>query len=192
MEDLLSKLPREITIIGGNLNHPALDGFNTLDLLRDPFYVSRNAAITAHCALGLILSELPVTLPNQKVLILGFGRIGKCLAHLLGNVGANITVAARKETDRAMAEALGFESVVPGQWNLASYRVIINTVPAAMLDGEDCDPNTLLLDLASLRGIKGDRVNWARGLPGKCVPETSGKLIAATVRRLIFGKESTI
>ena len=191
-EALLRKLPRGIPIIGGNLNHPSLEGHDTLDLLQDPFYVAQNAAITAHCALGMILPKLSVTLSGQRVLILGFGRIGKCLADLLGRIGAKVTVAARKDRDRAMAEALGFESEVPGQCRAADYRVIVNTVPAPLLDAADCAANTLLLDLASTRGIAGDRVIWARGLPGKCTPETSGKLIATTLRRLIFGKESTI
>ena len=51
------------------------------------------------------------------------------------------------------------------------------------------DPEALLMDLASLRGIEGDRVIWARGLPGKDAPESSGALIAKTVIRLLERKE---
>ena len=192
LEPLLLKFPHLPVIIGGNLTHPALEGCSTLDLLQDPFYVARNAAITAHCALGLILTALPVTLPGERVLVLGFGRIGKCMADLLRNVGANVTVAARKDADRAMAEALGFDSTDLRYLQPVTYRVIVNTIPAPVLDEANCDSNTLLLELASLKGIAGSNVNWARGLPGKCVPETSGKLIAATVRRLIIGKEITL
>ena len=189
LEDILSPCSPDITVVGGNLNHQALEGYATIDLLKDPFYVTENAAITAHCALGLILTFLPVTLPGQEVLIIGYGRIGKCMAKLLKDLGAAVTVAARKDTDRAMALTFGFQAVVPGNWNPKKYRAIVNTVPAPLLNAADCAPNALLLDLASLRGITGDRVNWARGLPGVCVPETSGKLIAKTVLRLILGKE---
>ena len=191
-EDILAMLPEDVTVLGGNLNHPALAGHKTIDLLQDPFYVTENAAITAHCALGLILTGLPVILPGQEVLVIGFGRIGKCMAKLMQDLDAAVTVAARKETDRALAEALGFCSITPGKWATEQYRVIVNTVPAPVLDAGQCAPDALLLDLASVRGITGDRVNWARGLPGICAPETSGKLIAKTVLRLIFGKESTI
>lgn len=192
LEDILSQLDPDVTVVGGNLNHPALEGYQTVDLLKDPFYVTENAAITAHCALGLILTSLPVTLPGQEVLVIGYGRIGKCLAALLKYLGAAVTVAARKETDRAMAQALGYQSTAPGSWEPEKYRVIVNTVPAPVLDSGGCAPDALLLDLASVRGITGDRVNWARGLPGVCVPETSGQLIAKTVLRLIFGKESSL
>lgn len=192
LEDILSQFTPDVTVIGGNLNHPALEGYKTMDLLKDPFYLAENAAITAHCALGLILTGLTVTLPGHEILILGAGRIGKCLATLLKAVGASVTIAARKESDRAMAEALGYRSIAPGNWDLKRYRIIINTVPAPMLDASDCAPNALLLDLASVRGITGNNVNWARGLPGVCTPETSGNLIAETVLRLILGKESTL
>lgn len=188
-EDILSMCGPDITVVGGNLNHPALEGYTTVDLLKDPFYVTENAAITAHCALGLISTSLPVTLPGQEVLVIGYGRIGKCMAKLLKDLGAAVTVAARKDTDRAMALAFGFQAVAPGKWEPKKYRVIVNTVPAPLLDAADCASNALLLDLASSRGITGDEVTWARGLPGACAPETSGKLIAKTVLRIIQGKE---
>ena len=41
------------------------------------------------------------------------------------------------------------------------------------------------IDLASAKGIAGDDVIWARGLPGIHAPESSGRLIAETfVRKL--------
>lgn len=192
LEGILSLCSPNTTIIGGNLNHPGLEGYQTVDLLKDSFYVAENAAITAHCALGLILTGLPVTLPGQEALVIGYGRIGKCMAVLLKNLGATVTVAARKESDRAMAEALEFQSVAPDTWEPKKYRVIVNTAPAPVLASSECDPFALLLDLATSRGITGEGVNWARGLPGVCVPETSGKLIAITALRLILGKESTL
>ena len=189
LEDLLLQFRTDVTVIGGNLSHPALTGYKTIDLLQNPFYVAQNAAITAHCALGLILPALPVTLNRQEVLLIGAGRIAKCMAGLFSRLGATVTVAARKDSDRAMAEALGYRSTSPDTWTLSGFRVIINTVPAPLLDSGDCSTDAFLLDLASVRGITGDRVNWARGLPGVCAPETSGQLIAETVLRLICGKE---
>ena len=45
------------------------------------------------------------------------------------------------------------------------------------------------MDLASVRGISGDRVIWARGLPNQDAPEESGMLIAKTALRFALGKE---
>jgi hypothetical protein len=47
----------------------------------------------------------------------------------------------------------------------------------------ECPGKALKIDLASQPGIGGNDVIWARGLPGKNAPESSGKLIAQTVLR---------
>ena len=72
------------------------------------------------------------------------------------------------------------------------YRLIFNTVPAPVLSREQtahCRENCLKIDLASEKGIAGEDVVWARGLPGTDAPESSGKLIAETVLRLMEQKE---
>ena len=189
LEFHLNSLPQDITVYGGNLNVPMLEGYRKIDLLQDETYLAQNAAITAQCAIKHILSALPVTLWHCPVLILGWGRIGKCLAHLLSQLGADVTVYARKETDRAILEALGYS--VLGTFAhpalLQQYRVICNTAPVMLLNRDllrFCDTDCLKIDLASKRGIEGDDVIWARGLPGKDAPESSGLLIAETVLRL--------
>lgn len=192
--DLLTSVPKDAVILGGNLTHPTLRDRYTIDLLQDPFYVTENAAITAHCALKHLMNALPVTLANQQVLVIGWGRISKCLCRYLRNLDAQVTVCARKASDRALASALGFNATDPSELPLLlpGFRVIVNTAPAPVLSEElsaNCAAGCLKLDLASAKGIDGNDVIWARGLPGKDVPESSGKLIAETVLRLITGKE---
>ena len=46
LESILSALPNDITVIGGKLSHPALEGYKCLDLLRDDQYLAENAMIT--------------------------------------------------------------------------------------------------------------------------------------------------
>lgn len=187
LESILSALPGDITVIGGKLDHPALARYQYLDLLQDPIYLAENADITAHCAVKLALSKLPVTLKGQSALVIGWGRIGKCLARLLRSMGAEVAVQTRKETDRAILSALGY---APRQ-AIDKYRIIFNTAPAMMISEKEsalCRSDCLKIDLASEIGIAGEDVLWARGLPGKDAPETSGWLIARTVERLLTGK----
>lgn len=179
---LLPQLSRDITVIGGNLEHPLLEDYRRIDLLRDAGYLARNAMITAHCALGYAIRQLPVTLEGCRVLVIGWGRIGKCLCKLLHGLDASITVAARKETDRAMAQSLGFQAVDTQNIDPAGYRLIFNTVPAMVLPQ---GAQGVKIDLASLPGIGGEGVLWARGLPGKDAPESSGQCIADSVILLI-------
>ena len=195
LEHILADLPENVTAIGGNLTHPALQGYKTIDLLQDPAYVAENAAITADCAIRIAGNNLPVVFKDCPMLVIGWGRIGKCLATQLKAMDAKVTVAARKEADRAMLKALGYSVQHPEQLGhcLMRYRVIFNTAPAPILSEAqtgNCQNGCVKIDLASKLGIAGKDVIWARGLPGKNAPESSGALIAKTILRLTAGKEA--
>ena len=189
LESLLWQLPEDVVVIGGGLSRPELAKYQTVDLLEDPGYVAENAAITAYCAVRLAMQQLPVMLKHCPTLIVGWGRIGKCLARLLRQMDAAVTVAARKETDRAMAKALGYHAVDTDSLDSRPYRLIFNTVPQLVL--ERCPGKAVKIDLASQPGIGGSDVIWARGLPGKDAPESSGALIAQTVLHYI-NKENAV
>lgn len=187
---LLPQLSKQICIVGGNLTCPKLANYRVVDLLQDSMYLAENAGITAHCAAKLAMQKLPVTLRGCPVLVIGWGRIGKCLAALLKQMGAVVTVAARKAADRAMLHALDYDTTLIDGLDTRMYRVIFNTVPVMVLP--ECPGNALKIDLASVRGIGGSDVLWARGLPGTDAPESSGRLIARTVLRLVSGKEDAL
>lgn len=179
----LSKIPTNVTVIGGNLDavteiHPKLD------LLKDAQYLSENAAITADCALRLLGDRLSVAFRECPILVIGWGRIGKCLAAMLKALDAQVSVAARKPSDLGMLTALGYGAIPVDKIDPKLYRAIINTAPAEVLSGggeEAC----VQIDLASQLGIMGENVLWARGLPGKMLPEESGRCIARAVLRLL-------
>ena len=179
LSTLLTLLPKEIAVIGGNLDRPELDYYTTIDLLQDATYLALNANITAHCALELALDQLPIILDGCPVLVIGWGRIGKCLGKLLQQLGAQVSVCARKESDRSMLAALGYRARRLEDIDTAAYRVIFNTVPTMLLP--TCPGNALKIDLASRLGMGSSDVLWARGLPGKDAPESSGRLIADTL-----------
>ena len=90
-----------------------------------------------------------------------------------------MTVCARKETDRSILKALGYGVADYKQVDLHRYRVILNTVPTMLFPV--CPGGALKIDLASRLGLGSDDVIWARGLPGKDAPGSSGALIAQTL-----------
>ena len=186
-EQVLSQVSKDTVIFGGNLQHEVFSGRKCVDFLQDHHYLANNAAITAHCAFHRLGSALPVTLSECPVLIIGWGRIGKCLAALLKAVGARVTVAARKESDRATLESLGYATADASHWDtLDTCRAIVNTAPAPILtDTSACRDDCVFLDLASKPGILADNVMWERGLPNRDVPEASGNLIGETALRLL-------
>lgn len=171
--------PERITVIGGNLEHIP-DSFRKIDLLKEEQYLAENAHLTADCALRLLGERLPVAFRGCPILVIGWGRIGKCLAAMLKAWDADVTIGARKASDLGMIAALGYRAVEIKAIDPAKYRAILNTAPAPVLA---CNTDCVKIDLASRLGIEGTDVLWARGLPGKMLPEASGKLIAQGILR---------
>lgn len=186
----LECIPESAAILGGNLKDEALAGRKCYDLLTDPTYLAENAAITAECAVILAGSRMDTTIRNSKVLVIGWGRIGKCLSRLLAAMGAEVDLWIRRPEERAMAHVLGYNAPVDLNAALPEYNLILNTAPEPVISEhqsrlcQDC----LKIDLASRPGILGSDVITARGLPGTMAPRSSGRLIAQTVLRLLEGE----
>ena len=187
---LLADLPSNAIICGGNLFSPLLKGMTVIDFLQDPFYLAENAALTASCALQL-MDNSTISPDSCCVLVIGWGRIGKCLTHLLKQKGIPCSVAARKAADRAMIHALGYRaiSIEQARKETNHYDVILNTVPAMVLPDIQAKEHALLIELASTPGMSGSEICNCRGLPNKMAPEASGKLIAETFLRLTASQE---
>ena len=188
---ILAELPDNVIIFGGNLSSLLLENYATVDFLQDSYYLAENAAITAKCALEIVEKNSTDSLEGTCVLILGWGRIGKCLCRLLEKKGCRISVAARKEADRAMVHTLGWQSIPIHkiEKELRHFDVIINTVPEMILPHLDTKENAIILELASKPGMCGENILNCRGLPNKMAPDASGELIAKTFLRLSTGEE---
>ena len=121
------------------------------------------------------------------MLILGWGRIGKCLGRHLRSLGAEVCVFARNPRDRGLLAALGYKALDRAEMLavLPGVKLVFNTAPEPLLSEADTQScRALLVDLASRRGMEDPRALWARGLPGKLAPLSSGRLMAQTVCRL--------
>ena len=151
-------------------------------------YHTANALPTAEGAIQIAMEELPITLHDARVLVIGFGRLGRTLAPRLRALGARVWVSARRYEQRAAAECMGLNSEGMdhlSDW-LCSYDIVFNTVPALK-------ERALVIDLASRPGgvdmdaaaTLGVRVIWALSLPGKVAPVTSGRYIKDTVYHIM-------
>lgn len=209
LSKVLDLVPRNTLILGGKFN-PAIKqmlvdkGLRHIDyFLREELQI-KNAIPTAEGAIALAMNELPITLSGANTAVIGYGRIGKVLASKLKLLNANVTVAARKNSDLAFAQSCGMNPlpivVKDGKNSLEvlcdGYDVIFNTVPAWILDAsvvEKLSADTLIIDLASAPGgidlhaakARGLKVIWALSLPGKNSPFTAGKIIAQTIMQIL-------
>ena len=153
-----------------------------------------NAVPTAEGALQLAMEHLPITIHGARVLVIGFGRVGRLTAQRFAALGAKVSVAARKYEQLAWAQAMGLGSEHLEQlagW-LCGYDLVVNTVPARVLgraELEDLRRDCLVLDLASrpggvdlqAAGELGITVIWALSLPGKVAPVSAGAAIKRTI-----------
>ena len=108
---------------------------------------------------------------------------------MLTEMGGKVTIATRNNAIQQAGENPGYDFILTQKWDTMKYDIIINTAPAPTLSQQETRSDSILIDLASVRGISGDRVVWARGLPNKDAPDASGILIAKTALRYALRKE---
>jgi len=173
-------------------------GVRVLDYSAREEWAVANAVPTAEGALQIAMEEMPITIHSARVMLIGFGRVGRMTAQRFGALGAKVTVAARKYDQLAWARAMGFDTVLIREIGegLGSCDLVVNTVPAPVLGraeleklGKDC----LVLDLASQPGgvdreaaeKLGRRVIHALALPGKVAPVTAGAAIRDAIYHML-------
>ena len=169
-------------------------GLRLLDYYAREECMVANAVPTAEGAVQVAMEELPFTLHS--------GRVGKLTAHRMGALGAKVTVCAQGYADLAWAAAYGHETMWLEKlaWELGGYDLIVNTIPAQVLDRRRLgwvNPGAFLLDLASAPGgvdqaaakERGLRVLQAPGLPGRTAPVTAAAAIRDAVYHILWELE---
>jgi len=206
-EELAYLFPKGSKVFGGKLGSGFMQLCEKLDIhafdymKREEFAVL-NAVPTAEGAIALAIENTEKTLLHSRVLICGFGRIGKVCAQRLSLLGAKVFVSARKPADLAWISAYGMTPLKTGELchTDMDFDLIINTVPHMIFDkkllsriGNGC----VIIDLASLPGgvdfdsaaAMGLRAIQALSLPGKIAPVSAGKTILATVENILDESE---
>ena len=193
--------PRQL-IFGGRLTEElgkqfTPHGLSIYDYFSREELAVQNAVPTAEGAIQLAMEELPITVRDARCLVTGYGRVAKALTRALTALGAHVTVAARRCSDRAAAQCEGCAAVTPDEIPLGDgYDVYFNTVPALLFPAEVLErlpKGALLIDLASRPGgvdftaaaACGVRTVWAQSLPGRVAPKTAAAIIRRTVFNLI-------
>lgn len=199
LEIVMERLPAHVPVFAGMVPPEIRTmceglGVEITDLLATEELAVKNAALTAEGAIGVLIRETDLCLMGRDILIIGAGRIGKLLGVRLKALGANVTVSARKESDKAWCRGmcLGTADTEKLELVLPQFSVVINTVPSPVLTGDRLGylpRGAFLLELASKPGgidqeaaqALGYRVVTAMGLPGKTAPKSAAAAIADTI-----------
>ncbi len=194
LDDVLGRLKKTQIVLGGM--HSGVVDFCKLESFQ-----MRNAVPTAEGAIQVAMENTDALISNSNCAVFGYGRIGKVLSGMLKNLGADVTVYARKERDIELACAFGCKTgniYVPD--GIENVDVIFNTVPETVIGGDvlcRTKKDVLIVELASkpygtdLEGASkmGRNVIVASGLPGKVAPKTAGKILYEVIMDILIGME---
>ena len=200
ISDVLASVSDNTLIFAGNVKNITDD--RILDYAGRESFALLNAVPTAEGALLLALQNGKRTVLGMRVAVIGYGKVAFATAKLFHAVGADITVFARKEQARAEAHMMGYTAkpLTALSSFAEEYELLINTVPARILDREilsKISKDARIIELASAPfGLDFDeakslgvQAELASGLPGKFFPETAGYAVADTVLDLLRENE---
>ncbi len=159
-----------------------------------------SAIPTAEGAIKFAIDNTKFTIFGSKILILGYGRIGKILANVLKAMNAVVYVEARKESDLAWIKAMGYNPVDLKNLDsvLPEFDIIYNTIPSMILDKSRIDiirKDCLIIDLSTNPGgvdfeackDKGVEAHLVLGIPGKVAPHTAAVYIKDALLSIMRG-----
>jgi dipicolinate synthase subunit A len=168
------------------------------DFLSREDFLILNALTTSEGALELAMREMPITLHGSKVLVTGFGRIGKLLCKSLAALGAVVTASARNDAGFSWIEAHGYNAAhtMKLDGTLSCYDAVFNTVPHLILTSSrlrELKSSCIIIDLASAPGgtdfKTAERLGlccrWALSLPGKSSPESAARHMRLVLDRIL-------
>ena len=198
-------LMKDKTLIAGTISSNIYEKYKDveiIDIMKNEKLAILNTIATAEGAIKEIIENTQVNVHGSKIMILGFGRVGKTLAKKLDGLSAKITVVSKEEEELAWAEVYGYTNMQLNKIEdvIKDYDVIVNTIPHIILQGDilqKINKDTLLLDLASGEGginkeeAQENKINLikALGIPGKISPITTAKILKETIYEILEEKK---
>lgn len=185
-------LSSSLPVFAGNIS-----GGNVFDYTKKEEFALENAFLTAEGALSLAISESDISLINSKILIIGYGRIGKALHRYLSAFTGSITVCLRSSVSSVLSKCQCAQTIEIEELKEANdFDFIFNTVPHPVMGSKElCNikKEALIIELASFPGgidkhvakHLGLKLIEARGLPSRYSPESAGIIVGKTVEKMI-------
>jgi len=166
-------------------------------MMKDKEVIRKNAVPTAEGVLADVINNTDCTLGDSKVLVFGYGNVGKVIVRYLRYFNSDICVSIIDPKDKKDLDNLGIKCFYSDCRSdlvdhIASSDIIINTVPSTVINDDlikyinrDC----YVLDIASHpHGINKEVLDeffiknkLYLGIPGKIAPKTSGKILSKKI-----------
>ena len=161
------------------------------NLLKDEIFAIENAKLTAEGVLSIIISNTDKSIFEQKILLLGGGRITKACCVLFKKLGVNCSVASFSQSEYFNAFYYSDKQYLGNDFykEVGLYDVIVNTRPFLYIKDDKLDKikkDALFIETASenclnVTSVKNFRYFLAPKLPQKFSPYSAGRIIAEKI-----------
>lgn len=188
----LSELKKNALIWGGPASDTALlseRGYRKA--VQSDSYRRKNSLYTAEGALALAIEASPKALCDGLVLVLGYGFLGKACSRLFRSAGAGVIIFSFSDKELIQARLDDFPVLQSLRFLPDNASLILNTIPAPVLDSYYRNPSLPeipLLELASIPCLskekEGIRIIPAGALPSRFCPESAAYLMFLEIIRL--------
>lgn len=161
-----------------------------------------NSIPTAEGVIFNIIKNTEITIHQAEILVIGSGRTGVTIARDLALLGAHVTVTFRKKKDEARLFEMGLNPIHVDLMveDLKHYDVIVNTVPAMVLDEQalnNVQSECYIIDVSSKPGGVdfdyakqiGIQAELAGSLPSIIAPKTAAYYLFRFVRNYIASND---
>ena len=161
-----------------------------LDVSLDGEFQGQNAQLTALGCLGYLLTHSEITIPERKIGIVGYGRIGSRLLRLLLMLGCSVKVYTTRASVADELCRMGIGAVImDGAEDYSGIDLLINTAPARLIDQSRLAEQVRIIELASGDNFDGDsRLVRLPSIPERMYPISAGRVYADAVIRHLEAK----
>ena len=195
-EDFANKLPSGITLFCGNLPDGvkkvlALKNIKYKNLLENETFAIKNAQLTAEGVLSIIIENSEKSLYDNRILILGAGRVAKSCAGIFGSLGLKFAIASYNKQKFPQNNFFTKKSYLGNAFvrDLGRFDIIVNTIPAKIFNDKmlgKVQKNAVFIETASVPCLDEEKAKHfkyikAPGLPQKYCASSAGKLMMKNI-----------
>jgi hypothetical protein len=194
LRDLFSFVYRGVAVAGYGIPQAVKDHMSSLgagvyDAAEDEDFLMENARITAHGALGRIMTETDRDISELSVGVIGYGRIGSNLSELLLFLGARVRIFSGSENKIIELAAQGADACGVDSGSFSDLDILVNTAPKKILsekmESELLSSGIRIIELASGKNFSSDEVIVMSSIPDRMYPISSGRMYAKYIIRAI-------
>lgn len=193
-----NKLKDSLIFCGSKYSLPdeIIKNYKIYDYSENEMFLLKNAELTAYGTINILCKKSKKPFNDSKILISGFGRVGKNLAKLLLGLDSKVFVLGHKDEDSFWINKFGLSEIKDTNCLNHEFDFIINTVPNLIFSEEKlknvfCEN---FIELASVPGIDKqvcEKLNInhisALGIPGKFYPMNAAKIIKESIINILKG-----